>query len=204
MSIQSDFIGTIGPIIQREAISRGYHYPSAIISQACLESSYGQSRLASKYHNYFGLKCGSSWSGASVNLTTKEEYTAGTYTTIKDNFRVYDDMTDGVIGYFDFISKKRYQNLKDSVSPYDYLYKIKTDGYATSSQYVNNCYSVLTTYNLYTYDDSDDIIDTADLDDAINTFTDYVISGYFGNGHDRRKNAIYELIRKRVNERLKL
>ena len=30
-----------------------------------------------------------------------------------------------------------------------------------------------------------------------------VIAGYFGQGHEKRKNAIYELIRKRVNDILK-
>ena len=147
------FIAQIAPIIQAEAKRRGYAICSAVIAQACIESAYGQSKLAAKYHNYFGLKCGKSWKGKSVNMQTKEEYTVGTLTTIKDNFRVYDDMVSGVAGYYDFISTKRYSNLKDATSAKDYLEKIKADGYATSSTYVSTNMSVVLKYELDRYDD---------------------------------------------------
>ena len=146
------FIATIGPIIQKVAFEKGYKYPSAIIAQACLESAYGTSQLASKYFNYFGMKCGSSWKGKSVNLSTKEEYTAGTLTNIKANFRAYDSMEAGVRGYFDFISIARYANLINATSPKDYLEKIKADGYATSSTYVASNMNVVTAYSLTSYD----------------------------------------------------
>ena len=68
------FINKIAPIIVKEAQARGYKFPSAIIAQACLESCYGRSLLSSKYHNYFGMKCGSSWKGSKAVLKTKEEY----------------------------------------------------------------------------------------------------------------------------------
>lgn len=146
---QKQFIEEIAPVIKNIAFGKGYVYPSAIIAQACLESNYGKSVLSSKYYNFFGMKCGKSWTGKSVNLTTKEEYTTGTLTTIKDNFRVYDSMSDGVKGYFDFISAKRYENLKKAKSPEDYLIKIKEDGYATSSTYVKNLLKVIEKYNLF-------------------------------------------------------
>ena len=100
-----DFVNRIGPIIVAEGQKRGYHVYSTIIAQAVIESRYGQSTLASRYHNYFGLKCGTAWvlSGKpSIVLKTKEEYKPGTLTTIKDAFRVYSDMIAGVQGYFDF------------------------------------------------------------------------------------------------------
>ena len=55
------FIQTISPIIQQYAKQYGYKLASPIIAQACLESNYGQSKLASVYHNYFGMKCGTVW-----------------------------------------------------------------------------------------------------------------------------------------------
>ena len=94
------FISLIAPYIVREAKALGYKFPSAIIAQACLESNYGASKLSSLYYNYFGLKCGSSWKGKSVNMKTNEEYSVGTLTAIRDNFRVYDGMADGIDGYF--------------------------------------------------------------------------------------------------------
>lgn len=147
-----DFINQIGPIIREVALKRGYSYPSAIIAQACLESGYNTSKLSKNYHNYFGLKCGSSWKGASVNMSTKEEYKVGVLTSIKDNFRCYADMKSGVEGYFDFISTKRYQSLKLATSPKDYLERIKSCGYATSSTYVSSNMNVIYSMNLERFD----------------------------------------------------
>ena len=67
---QAAFIGKIAPLIVKYAAERGYKCVSAAIAQACLESGYGLSKLAAGYHNYFGLKCGGSWKGASVNMRT--------------------------------------------------------------------------------------------------------------------------------------
>ena len=146
------FIYEIAPIIQKIAKQRGYQVCSPVIAQACIESAYGTSSLGYKYHNYFGMKCGKSWKGKSVNLSTKEEYTVGTLTTIKDNFRVYDTIEDGVKGYFDFISSTRYSNLKTAITPKQYLERIKADGYATSSTYVNTNMNCITKWNLTSYD----------------------------------------------------
>lgn len=146
------FLNEIVPIIQQVAKERGYNVVSTIIAQACCESAYGTSSLGYKYHNYFGMKCGSKWTGKSVNMKTAEEYTVGTYTNISANFRVYDSMLDGVKGYFDFISATRYANLKTATDYRDYAEKIKADGYATSSKYVNTLCTIVEKYNLAQYD----------------------------------------------------
>ncbi len=147
-----EFIKFIAPMIRIAAKIYGYKFPSAIIAQACNESNFGRSGLSASYNNYFGMKCGSKWKGRSVNLKTKEEYSPGTLTEIRDNFRVYDDTPMGVLGYFDFIQYKRYENLKEATSPRDYLEKIRSDGYATSNSYVENCIKILEQYNLTEWD----------------------------------------------------
>lgn len=147
------FIKQIAPIIQKYAKAYGYKVASPIIAQACIESAYGTSSLGYKYHNYFGMKCGSSWKGTSVKLATKEEYKPGQLTNIKDNFRVYEDMEDGVKGYFVFISAKRYANLKDATTAKEYLEMLKADKYATSSTYVHTNMSCISKYDLTKYDD---------------------------------------------------
>lgn len=142
-------------MIREEAVARGYLVASPIIAQATVESFKGKglSLLASKYHNYFGLKCGSAWRGPSVNLKTSEEYTPGVLTTnVSANWRVYSDMASGVNGYFTFISTKRYANLKTASTPEEYLERIKADGYATSSTYVANNLNRIKLYNLRDYD----------------------------------------------------
>ena len=160
------FISEIAPLIQKAAKKNGYQVCSPVIAQACIESAYGLSGLA-RYHNYFGLKCGSAWTGKSVNMKTKEEYTTGTLTTIRDNFRVYDSMADGVKGYFDFISTKRYANLKTANTPQLYLERIKADGYATSSTYVNTNMNCILKWDLTKYDSKEPVTDSTTISPSV-------------------------------------
>ena len=146
-----EFINMIAPLIISEGRKRGYSVFSTVIAQAIIESNSGKSILGYKYHNYFGMKCGSRWKGKSVNLKTKEEYTVGTLTTIKDNFRVYDSIEEGIKGYYDFISTKRYANLKESKTYVEYAENLKADGYATSSKYVNTLCTTVVNNNLTKY-----------------------------------------------------
>lgn len=150
-----EFIECIAPLVKKYAPAWGVKVYSPIIAQAILESASGESSLGKVYNNYFGLKCGTLWKGKSVNLRTGEEYTPGTYTTISANFRVYDNMEEGVEGYFIFLFKNRtrYNNLIGETDPYEYLVKIKADGYATSSKYVQNVYNVIKYYDLTRFDD---------------------------------------------------
>ena len=199
---QKQFIETIGPIIQAEARARGYKVCSAVIAQAAIESAYGTSKLASVWGNFFGLKCGSSWKGPSVNLATKEEYNS-VLVSIKDNFRVFQtdgkaDMVLGVKGYYDFISTKRYANLRDATTAEEYLRFIKQDGYATSSSYVNTCMNVVLRHELTAYD--------VDVGKPITPeLIERVIVGEYGTGKTR-ENALtnegytYSEVRKKINE----
>ena len=152
---RNDFLEEIAGYICEYAPKYDILCPSAVIAQAILESGWGESTLAAKYHNYFGMKCGTLWQGKSVNMKTQEEYTPGELTTITDNFRVYDSMEDGVIGYFEFIQMPRYRNLKGIKDPAEYLETISADGYATSSAYAENCMRVVTENNLTKYDPMD-------------------------------------------------
>ena len=90
------FIADIAGYVKKYAGLYGILVYSPVIAQAVLESGWGESRLASQYHNYFGLKCGTRWTGRSVNMRTQEEYREGTLTSIRDNFRVFDSMEEGV------------------------------------------------------------------------------------------------------------
>lgn len=167
---KTDFIKKIAKYVQKYAPEYGIKVCSPIIAQACLESAYGTSKLSSKYFNFFGLKCGTKWTGKSVNMTTQEEYTSGTLTTIKDNFRVYGSMEEGVKGYFEFIQLTRYQNLKGITDPEKYLDTIKADGYATDSSYVKKNMAVVKWYNLTQYDtkNTKEVTATATIANAIN------------------------------------
>lgn len=147
-----DFVINIAKYVRKYAPKYGIKVYSPIIAQAIHESGWGESSLSAKYHNYFGLKCGTLWTGKSVNLSTKEEYSAGTLTTIRSNFRVYDNMEQGVKGYFEFIQLARYANLKGVTNPRQYLTNIKNDGYATGSLYVDHTMALINLYNLTQFD----------------------------------------------------
>ena len=146
------FVIDVANYVRKYAPRYGIKVYSPVIAQAIHESGWGESSLAWKYHNYFGLKCGTLWTGKSVNLATKEEYSAGTLTTISANFRVYDNLEQGIKGYFEFIQLPRYSNLKGVKDCRQYLTNIKNDGYATGSLYVDHTMALVEMYDLTQFD----------------------------------------------------
>ena len=204
------FIQKVAEKVSKYAPLYGICAHSPIIAQAIIESGWGKSGLASKYHNYFGLKCGSSWKGKSVNMTTKEEYKVGTVTNIRDNFRVFDDFDDGIRGYFEFINTSRYANLKGVKNPEEYVRRLKADGYATSSKYVDNIMRVIRDNKLTRFDgNGDDDMKKEELTgkvlsgkEIIDILARRVVAGDYGTGVDRKKKLgeLYPIVQKKVNE----
>lgn len=211
-----EFIEVIAKYVIKYADDYGIKVHSPIIAQAILESGWGGSTLASKYNNFFGLKCGGSWKGKSVNMATKEEYTVGVMTDIRDNFRVFDSMEDGVKGYFDFINYSRYANLKGVKDPEEYCRRIKADGYATSSTYVTNLMRVIRDNDLTRFDGTQETVEKEKEDmvsgdivgtqltgaEIIELLAKEVIKGRYGNGSARKQKlgVLYPIVQKRVNE----
>ena len=202
----SEFIEQIGKYVEKYACKYGIKVHSPIIAQAILESGWGKSTLSSKYHNYFGLKCGS-WTGKSVNMKTSEEYEVGVHTQIRDDFRVFDDMESGVKGYFDFINYSRYSNLKGVTDPETYLKNIKNDGYATSSKYVENLMKVIRENNLTRFDGKDDEVEkfTGEVlsgNEIVEILAKRAIKGDYGNSQERKDKlgVLYPIVQQRVNE----
>ena len=204
------FIQKVAEKVNKYAPLYGICVHSPIIAQAIIESGWGKSGLASKYHNYFGLKCGSSWKGGSVNMATREEYKPGVVTNIRDNFRTYEDFDAGIRGYFEFINTSRYKNLKGVKSPEEYVRRLKADGYATSSKYVDNIMRVIRDNNLTRFDGNGDgdmkkdelTGEVLSGKEIIDILARRVIDGDYGAGADRKKKLgeLYSIVQKRVNE----
>lgn len=192
------FIQKVAEKVRKYAPLYGIEVHSPIIAQAIIESGWGSSVLASKYNNYFGLKCGSSWNGGSVNMHTQEEYQPGVMTNIRDNFRTFEDFDAGIRGYFEFINYSRYSNLKGVTNPREYCEKIKSDGYATSSSYVDNLMRIIQENNLTRFDNSDEPQTDVDIENLAHR----VIRGEFGCGEERKVllGGNYEKVQQRVNE----
>lgn len=202
----SAFINHIAPLMVSEGKKRGYAIISTAIAQAIIEGACGTSSLAKNYHNHFGLKCGSSWKGASVNMKTKEEYKVGTLTTIKDNFRAYPNDLEGVKGYYDFISTKRYSNLKTAKTYRQYAEMLKADGYATSSSYINTLCKTVEKYDLTRFDNQT-VTETvnASMHKSIDQLAQEVLNGYWMSGTTRKllleaADYDYSAVQARVNE----
>ena len=78
------FIKEIAPLAQKSQ-KESQVLASITIAQAYLESNFGKSELASKYHNLFGVKA--SGNVPKVSLET-QEYENGQWITIQGVFRV--------------------------------------------------------------------------------------------------------------------
>ena len=127
--------------------------PSLVVAMAIKESGWGKSQLASKNHNYFGMKwttkCGTKW----VEYNTKE-YVNGKYVTVKAKFRSYDTMEEGIEGFYKFITGyKRYSNLIGETDTAQACIKIQQDGWATAPTYATSLYNdYIVKYGLTKYD----------------------------------------------------
>lgn len=150
-----DFIENIAVLVRKYAPQYGIKVCSPIIAQAVLESASGTSELAVNACNYFGLKYrpGRCLTASGIYHKIGSEQNAdGTYTYSAMKWMKFDNMEDGVIGYFDFINIPNYSSVKGVTEPLTYLENIKAAGYATSLKYVENLMAVIEKYNLTQYD----------------------------------------------------
>ena len=124
--------------------------PSLTLSQAIIESGWGRSVLASKYHNLFGIK--GSYNGQSVNMPTYENYGYG-LVLINDNFRAYPDNDASVEDHANFlVDNSRYSNLLWDSDSNSVTYKIRADGYATATNYTYTLRNAISSYDLTRFD----------------------------------------------------
>lgn len=151
---KQEFIEEIAEAVKKYAGEFGICVYSPIIAQACLESAYGTSFKAQR-NNFFGLKYRknrvSCYSGFFYD-DSNEQKEDGTYIPINTAWYMFKDLDSGVLGYFQFLNIDRYKNLKGITEPRKYLETIKEDGYATSTNYVENLMRVIETNNLTRFD----------------------------------------------------
>ena len=149
------FIEDIAPLVQKHAKEYGILCNSAIIGQAILESSSGESELGKMAHNYFGLKYRPNRIDCSSGIYYKigsEQNKDGSYVSSNMAWFRFDNLEDSVLGYLQFINTSNYFNLKGVTDPRRYLELIKQDKYATSLNYVDKVMNVVDKYGLRKYD----------------------------------------------------
>lgn len=123
-----------------------YGIPASIkLAQALLESGNGNSYLATKANNHFGIKCGGVWKGKSI--TRPDDH-------INDCFRVYESPEQSFRDHSEFLLRKRYSDLF-LLNKNDYkgwAKGLKAAGYATNPRYPDLLIDMIERYELYQFD----------------------------------------------------
>jgi hypothetical protein len=119
---------------------------SIIMAQACLESDNGNSRLAVKANNHFGIKCHTSWDGEKIYHDDDKK---------QECFRKYDTPEGSFFDHSDFLrNRDRYAALF-SLPSTDYkgwAHGLKKAGYATNPVYAELLIKIIEDNKLYELD----------------------------------------------------
>jgi hypothetical protein len=118
---------------------------SITLAQGIVESGNGNSELASKSNNHFGIKCHSDWKG---KKTYHDDDKKG------ECFRKYNSAEDSFNDHSDFLKKNRYASLFDlDITDYKGWAKgLKKCGYATSPKYAKMLIDIIEQNDLDKYD----------------------------------------------------
>lgn len=137
-SPQADFINTIAPAAVLIANEHGI-YPSVMIAQAALESSWGRSDLAQTYNNLMGTK--GAWEGESVTVRTREDID-GESIYIDAGFSVYDSWADSLHRY-GLLMKN---GTKSNATIYEGTWRQNAATYAEATDWLQGRYATDTSY----------------------------------------------------------
>ena len=123
-----------------------YGIPASItLAQGLLESGAGQSELARKGNNHFGIKC-HGWSGRSVYHDDDER---------GECFRAYSNARESFEDHSKFLkSGSRYRSLfsLDHTDYKGWARGLKAAGYATNPVYAQSLIDIIEVYDLHQYD----------------------------------------------------
>ncbi|HEX5317682.1 MAG TPA: glucosaminidase domain-containing protein [Stellaceae bacterium] len=133
------FTAQIVPLIRQAAQQLGVS-PRILLAQAAIETGWGRSVVG---NNLFGIKAGSSWSGAKVSAPT-HEYENGQYVAIADSFRAYPDYAASVQDFVAMVKNSpRYQAaLGKGEDAGGYARALLSGGWATDIDYVRKLEAV--------------------------------------------------------------
>ena len=124
-----------------------YRIPASItLAQGLLESGAGQSTLARKSNNHFGIKCGSDWRGKTVS---HDDDARG------ECFRAYKHPKQSYEDHSKFLANRpRYASLfKLDITDYKgWARGLKKAGYATNPRYAEQLIGIIELYDLHKYD----------------------------------------------------
>lgn len=143
-SAREQYIEAYSDLAMREMARVGI--PASItLAQACLESNNGNSSLAVKGNNHFGIKC-HDWTGKKIYHDDDRR---------GECFRSYASAYESFLDHSEFLATKdRYATLFE-ISPHDYrgwAKGLKKAGYATANNYATLLIRIIEENELYRYD----------------------------------------------------
>lgn len=119
-------------------------------AQALIESNKGNSGLAVKANNLFGIK--GTYNGQSVTMKTTEYYN-DIKTTVNAAFRKYPSWAESIADHSGLFNRlARYANLRGCTDYVRACKNVQADGYATSPVYSNTLINTINKYRLYEWD----------------------------------------------------
>ena len=141
---------TIAYIAQYKAIAmkemKRTGVPASItLAQGILESNSGESTLAKKHNNHFGIKCKSDWTGAKAYQDDDAK---------QECFRAYDNAEVSFKDHSNFLKNRpNYVDLflLDPVDDTAWAYGLKKAGYATATDYPKKLLKIIDDYELAQY-----------------------------------------------------
>ena len=142
---KQEYFEKFAPLAVKEMKRTGI--PASItLAQGSLESNNGNSVLATKGNNHFGIKCHKDWEGEKMYMDDDEK---------GECFRVYKKAEDSYDDHSDFLmTRQRYAGLF-KLNQYDYkawAQGLKDAGYATNPQYPQLLIKLIEDNKLYEYD----------------------------------------------------
>ncbi len=124
-----------------------YKIPASItLAQGILESGSGNSELAKRANNHFGIKCHKGWTGKTFIMDDDEK---------NECFRKYKSAEDSYRDHSLFLTERqRYSDLFNlKVTDYKgWAYGLKKAGYATNPKYPQLLIKIIEENRLYSYD----------------------------------------------------
>ena len=124
-----------------------YNIPASIIlAQGILESGFGNSDLARKANNHFGIKCHNTWTGERFYKDDDAK---------NECFRSYNHAMDSYRDHALFLTTRdRYKSLfaLDVTDYKSWAHGLKKAGYATNPEYAQKLIRVIEENQLYKYD----------------------------------------------------
>ena len=156
---------------------------SITLAQGILESGNGQSELATKGNNHFGIKCHSDWKGKKMYKDDDAP---------NECFRVYNDAAESYRDHSAFLKRDRYKDLYElKITDYKGWAKgLKAAGYATNPKYPELLIELIERYELTNLDNIEPLLANQEPQTSNNEIVKQDKTSSEQNGVSAKQNGV--------------